>query len=135
MKVWIFLSVITVTTALFSFVQGIDKSTMERGKAVYESSCAPCHLEDGEGISEMNPPLKKTKWVLGDKKILIGILLKGMEQPITINGQVYGNPMPSQAHLSDEEIRDVLTYVRNSFGNKATAVTLAEVKAQRKLIK
>ena len=79
----------------------------------------------------MNPPLVKTKWVLGDKKKLINILLNGMDEGIEINGETFNSVMPAQAMLSDREIADVLTYVRNSFGNKASAVNVAEVKKQR----
>jgi mono/diheme cytochrome c family protein len=118
-----------------SFQKGIDKKTMERGLAAYENNCLACHQVDGSGVPGLNPPLTKTKWVVGDKKTLIDILLKGMDTEIEVNGEVYNNVMPSNAHLSDQEIADVLTYVRNSFGNKASAVTVAEVKAQRKLIK
>lgn len=124
-----------IFTATISFQKGIDKATMERGKEVYETNCGACHQEDGAGVAGLNPPLSKVKWVSGDKKSLVNILLKGMEEKITVNGIVYENMMPAQAHLSDQEISDVLTYVRNSFGNKGTAVTVAEVKAQRKLIK
>lgn len=118
-----------------AFQKGIDKKVMERGKEAYENNCLACHQVDGSGVPGLNPPVVKTKWVLGDKKTLINILLKGMDTAIEVNGEAYNNVMPSNAHLSDQEISDVLTYLRNSFGNKATAVTVAEVKAQRKLIK
>jgi len=88
-------------------------------------------MADGSGVPGLNPPLIKTQWVLGDKKKLINIVLKGFNDPITIDGEDYANPMPAQAYLTDQQIADVLTYVRNSFGNKATPVTAAEVKAQR----
>ncbi|MGZ5247519.1 MAG: c-type cytochrome [Flavitalea sp.] len=123
-----------IFTATVSFQKGIDKATMERGKQVYEGNCAPCHQEDGGGVQGLHPSLSKVKWVTGDKKSLVNILLKGMEGEITVHGEVYNNLMPAQAHLTDQEISDVLTYVRNSFGNKGTAVSIAEVKAQRKLI-
>ena len=79
----------------------------------------------------MNPPLIKTKWVLGDKKQLITVLLKGMNDPIEIEDEEYHNPMPPHSQLSDQQIADVLTYVRNSFGNKASMVTPNEVKGVR----
>jgi mono/diheme cytochrome c family protein len=79
----------------------------------------------------MNPPLKKTKWVLGDKKTLVGIVLNGLDKEIEVNDETYSNTMPSFAMLSDKEIADVLTFVRNSFGNKASQVTEADVKKLR----
>jgi mono/diheme cytochrome c family protein len=85
----------------------------------------------------MNPPLSKTKWVLGDKKALIKIVLKGLTGgEIEIDGDKFHNPMPPQeSTLSDQEIADVLTYIRNSFGNKASLVAVGEVKAMRTKLK
>ena len=107
------------------------KASMERGKKVYENNCLACHQADGSGVPGMNPTLKKTKWVLGDKKTLINIILKGMDEEIVVNDEIYSNVMPASAHLSDREIADVLTYTRNSFGNKASQITEADVKKVR----
>jgi mono/diheme cytochrome c family protein len=112
---------------------GGQKAAMQRGKKVYETYCLACHQPDGTGVPNLNPPLVKTKWVLGDKKQLAKIILKGLKGgEIEIEGDQFHNPMPPQESvLSDKEIADVLTYVRNSFGNKASLVTAAEVKAVR----
>jgi mono/diheme cytochrome c family protein len=80
----------------------------------------------------MNPPLKKTKWVLGDKKTLVNVILNGLDEEVEVNGNVYNNTMPAQSTLTDRQIADVLTYVRNNFGNKASAVTETDVKKLRK---
>lgn len=107
------------------------KASMERGKKVYEATCLPCHQANGSGVPNLNPPLKQTKWVLGDKTALIRVLLNGMDEEIEIDGAYFANTMPAQSALKDEEIADVLTYVRNSFGNKAEIITPAEVKKVR----
>jgi mono/diheme cytochrome c family protein len=107
------------------------KSSIDSGKKVYDMYCLSCHMEDGNGVPRMNPPLSKTKWVLGDKKKLIAVILNGMDEEIDINGQSYSNTMAPHDYLKDQEIADVLTYIRNSFGNKASAVTIADVKAAR----
>ena len=114
---------------------GVNKASMENGKKIYNTFCLACHQGDGSGVPGLNPPLIKTKWVLGDKKELITIILKGMEEPITVDGEEYNNVMASHAFLKDQEVADVLTFVRNSFGNKASAVTTAEVKSVRGTIK
>jgi mono/diheme cytochrome c family protein len=107
------------------------KESIERGKKVYDNTCLACHQVNGSGVPGMNPPLKKTKWVLGDKKTLINIVLKGMDEEIVVNDETYSNVMPAFTSLSDKEVADVLTYVRNSFGNKASQVTEADVKKAR----
>ena len=107
------------------------QDSITRGKKVYDTYCLPCHLADGGGVPRMNPPLIKTVYVLGDKKRLVGIVLNGMDEPLEIDGETYSNVMAPHEFLKDQEIADVLTYVRNSFGNKASAVTAEEVKAIR----
>jgi mono/diheme cytochrome c family protein len=111
----------------------VNKASLLRGKKVYETICIACHQADAMGVPRMNPPLIKTPWVLGDKKRLIQIVLKGLPGgTIEIDGDVFNNPMPPQETLlNDQQVADVLTYVRISFGNKASAVTAAEVKSTR----
>jgi len=109
------------------------KASIERGQKVYAGTCLACHQADGLGVQRMNPPLVKTKWVLGDKKALAKLVLNGLKGgEIEIDGDDFHNPMPPQkGQLTDQQIADALTYVRNSFGNKASAVTAADVKAAR----
>jgi mono/diheme cytochrome c family protein len=111
--------------------RSISVVTLNKGREVYTNTCLPCHMADGGGVPRMNPPLTGTTYVLGDKTKLIGIVLNGFSEDVEIDGQRYANTMPPQTQLTDAQVADVLTYVRNSFGNKASAVTLAEVKAVR----
>jgi mono/diheme cytochrome c family protein len=109
---------------------GVWAALLASGKSVYVQNCLSCHQADGGGVDGMNPPLSKTDYVLGDKPRLIGVLVNGLKG-VEINGEEYRSVMPAQTHLSDQQMADVLTYVRNSFGNKASAVAVAEVKAVR----
>lgn len=110
---------------------GVPKAIMDRGKQVYLEQCLACHQADAAGVQGMNPPLIKTKQVLGDKTALVKIVLNGMTGDLEVNGDNYHNVMAPHPDLTDQQISDVLTYVRNSFGNKAKAITPAEVKAIR----
>ncbi len=103
------------------------KSSVLSGKAIYIKNCAVCHQADGGGVQNMTPPLIKTSYVLGPKSKSINVLLKGLSHT-TIDGQPFQNVMPSFSYLSDKQIADVLTYVRNSFGNRAAAVKAIDVK-------
>ena len=107
------------------------QASMTRGKQVYLQVCLACHQADAGGVQAMNPPLIKTTYVLGPKTPLIKIVLNGMTGAVTINGDDYHNVMAPHSDLTDQQNADVLTYVRNSFGNKASAVTVAQVKAVR----
>jgi mono/diheme cytochrome c family protein len=106
-------------------------ASVARGKQVYLAQCLACHQVDAAGVQGMNPPLIKTKFVLGDKPTLVKIVLNGMTGAVDINGDTYHNVMAPHSEMTDQQIADVLTYVRNSFGNKASAVTAAQVKAIR----
>ena len=128
MKKLMFLAPTCITAILFLNVSSIDKATMERGKKVYTQYCISCHQLDGGGVPGLNPPLEKTSYVAGSKTRLIKVILKGLNTHEDIDGETYSNTMPPLNYLKDQQISDVLTYVRNSFGNKATAVTPGDVK-------
>ncbi len=111
-------------------------ASINRGKAVYLSQCLSCHQVDGGGVPHLNAPLDGATAVVGkDKAKIIGIVLKGMTDRVEIDGEFYSNNMAAHRELTDQQIADVLTYVRNSWSNKASAVTVAEVKAVRAKIK
>jgi mono/diheme cytochrome c family protein len=108
-----------------------DKNVMARGQKLYNTYCLACHQSDGGGVPGLNPPLEKTSYVLGSKTKLIRVLLKGMNNHEEIDGETYSNSMAPFNFLTNQQISDVLTYVRNSFGNKATVVTPGDVKYVR----
>jgi len=101
------------------------------GKGVYEKYCLTCHQADGGGVPNMNPPLIKTSYVLGDKTRLIKVVLNGFSENVDIDDESYSNVMPSHDFLKDQEIAAVLTHIRRSFTNKAGPVTVAQVKTVR----
>jgi mono/diheme cytochrome c family protein len=109
--------------------------SIERGKVVYAANCLTCHQVDGGGVPNMNPPLERTKWTLGAPQTIIGMILKGSHGTVNIDDETFSNTMPAQKHLTDQQLADVLTYVRKSFGNNASAVMPSTVKALRERIK
>jgi len=112
----------------------IPKAVMDRGKLVYDAICAACHMPDGNGVPRLNPPLAGSKTLKGPKEKPIGIALNGLSG-VEIDGDRYDNVMASHADLSDQQIADVLTYARNSFGNKASLVSASEVAKVRSKMK
>ena len=111
------------------------QTSKQRGAALYKQYCLTCHQADGSGVPKLNPPLIKTSWVSGEKTKLIKWVLQGSVEKVEIDGENYANNMPAQNYLTDQQIADVLTYVRGSFGNKASAITPTEVKTVRASIK
>ena len=110
---------------------GISEATMESGKKVYHTYCQSCHMEDGAGVPGMNGPLIGSQYIAGDKEKLISIVLHGSAAFANEPERKYQNTMPSLANLTDQEIADVLTFVRNSFNNKGTAIAPEDVKPVR----
>ncbi len=107
---------------------------MADGQEVYNTYCRACHMDDGGGVPGMNPPLSGTDWVNGDTDRLIGVVLQGMDEPIEINGETYQNAMAAHAFLNDQQIADVLTFIRQSFGNDAEAIDAQQVAARREAL-
>jgi nitrite reductase (NO-forming) len=128
-KIIFFISLVIMALVSQSFKQGTN-SSMANGKNVYETYCMSCHQENGEGLTGAFPSLVKTGH-LSDKNKLVKIILQGMRGPITVKGVKYDVEMASIG-LTDKETADVINYIRNSWGNKAPMVTVAEVAAAKK---
>ncbi len=109
----------------------IDPAVMEIGKAAY-LLCGACHGQNGEG-GPIAPPLAGSEWVTGPISNLVRIQLRGLVGPITVAGKEYNMPggMAALSFQTDEQIAGVLTYIRNSFGNKASAVKPEQIAALR----
>ena len=106
------------------------------GATLYNSVCFACHGTDGRGApkpgaegSTIAPPLADSPRVLGDERATIAIVLHGLQGKL--NGIDYGAPMVPMNSYSDAELANVLTYIRNSFGNRAPAIEPAAVAARR----
>lgn len=113
----------------------ISQATIDNGKKVYNIYCLGCHMEDAMGVPRLNPPLIKSELLLNDKAKSIRIVLRGSEELKGNPDREYKNAMAALSTLSDQEIADVLTFTRNSFGNKAPAIMEAEVRKERAKLK
>ena len=125
---------------LMTFIAGckddsIPQTTMDNGKKIYNVYCLGCHMEDAMGVPGLNPPLVKSELLLIDKAKPIRIVLRGSEELKDDPDRDYKNPMAALSNLTDQEIADVLTFTRNSFGNKAARITESDVKNERTKLK
>jgi mono/diheme cytochrome c family protein/glucose/arabinose dehydrogenase len=115
---------------------GADLKAFHRGAAVYgrDGHCGTCHQPDGNGLPDAQfPPLAGSEWVAGSEERLIKLALHGLYGPITVKGKDFPGsvPMTPFKFLSDQELADVLTFVRNAFGNTASVVNADSVKKVR----
>lgn len=126
-------TLITGPVFFFSFIQQTFdlKASMERGKELYVTNCQSCHMEEGQGLEGVYPPLAKSDYFMADKKRSIKQTLYGVTGEITVNGAVYNTEMTGY-DFSDQEASDILNFMRNSWGNKGEPILPADVKAERK---
>ena len=113
-----------------AFVKASDDQ-MKRGAAVYARTCIACHQPTGMGLPPVFPPIANAPIVVGNPELPIKFILQGLMGPITVNGTTYNSMMPPVVGVTDGDIADVLTYVRQSFGNKGNPVSADQVKAVR----
>lgn len=128
------LSILALTAAPLHSAFAQDEAQMTRGKAAY-ATCAACHGMDGKGLPTtppMAPGLIGSKLAAAPAEIPVTIVIKGIQK---MDAKYLGVMAPLGAAMTDEQIADALTYIRNSWGNKAPAITAAEVKATREKFK
>ena len=101
------------------------------GQSLYQTYCVSCHQAEGQGIPGTFPPLAKSDYLMADTTRAIETVLNGRNGPLEVNEQQYNGTMPAMGHLKDEDIADILSYVRSSWGNAGSPVSAAEVAAVR----
>jgi mono/diheme cytochrome c family protein len=129
---------------IFLFVAGASAQTnnklvvasIARGKTVYLQRCMVCHQADGGGVPKLNAPLDGSSAVNSTNLAkLVKYIVKGFNERVEIDGEFYENAMPAAADLTDQQIADVLTFIRSSWSNKAGPVTVTQVKQTRSKLK
>jgi mono/diheme cytochrome c family protein len=111
------------------------KKKFPEGFALYNSTCQTCHGADGNGVKTLAPPVNRSEWVNGDNDKLAAIVLFGLTGPITVNGKFYdaseiSGDMPgigSNPDISDEELAQLLSFIRASWSNGADKVDAADI--------
>lgn len=100
---------------------------IKAGAALYNGTCSVCHQANGAGLADVFPPLASSDYLMADKQRSIEVVLNGLSGPVTVNARQVNSVMPPMSQLTDDDIANILTYVRNSWGNQGAAVTKDEV--------
>jgi mono/diheme cytochrome c family protein len=108
-----------------------DAAVHERGAMVYARTCVACHGPEGKGVPMAFPPLDGSEWIAADPTVAARIVLGGLQGPVEAAGQKVTSLMPPLVDLKDQEIADVLTYVRQSWTNDSPSVTADQIKETR----
>ena len=91
------------------------------GKEIYNDFCVQCHLDNGEGVSGVFPPLAKSDYLLNNIEMSIRGLKYGLSGTIVVNGEEYDGVMQNQG-LDNLEIADVMNFILNNWGNESKEI-------------
>jgi mono/diheme cytochrome c family protein len=106
---------------------------MTRGENIYKRVCLVCHQSDGSGVPMMYPPVIESEYISGETDSLIVLILEGISGPVTVKGEEYNSIMPPQKDVLDnQEVADLINYLRKSFGNTGESVSPEHVARMRK---
>jgi nitrite reductase (NO-forming) len=122
-------SLAPVASAAAATVAGTltQEDQVKAGQALFAGTCSTCHQPDGKGLAGVFPPLAGSDYLGKGNDALIRVVLNGLSGPVTVNGQDYNSVMPPMSQLTDDEVANILTYVKNSWGNGGGKVTMDEV--------
>ena len=128
--------IVTVFILTLGFLSSskTNAQNLVNGKKIYETRCLVCHQSDGGGVPHMNAPLDGSTNVVGNNIArLVKIIKEGYNERVALDGEMYSNAMTPNPDLKPADIADVLSYIRNSWSNKASKITSAQVlQASRK---
>jgi len=111
----------------------LGREVLDAGATLYETYCVACHQRDGKGDGSRFPPVAATRWVSGDPGRLIGVVLNGLQGEVQVEGQTFNGVMPPHAFLTDDQVAQLLTFLRQNFGNYAGGIKpgdVAEIRAR-----
>lgn len=104
------------------------KQYLIQGKRLYIANCSNCHQKDGTGLGKLIPPLKNSDYLKADVNRTICAVKHGIEGTIIVNGIDYNQAMPGNKEFTALEIAEVVTYVYNTWGEKAELIDVKTVK-------
>jgi nitrite reductase (NO-forming) len=104
---------------------------VKAGAVLFAGTCSVCHQANGAGLASVFPPLAKSDYLMADKKRSIEIVVNGLSGPVKVNGTEFNSVMPPMSQLTDDEVANILTYARNTWGNQGDAVSKDEVSKVR----
>jgi mono/diheme cytochrome c family protein len=111
-------------------MQADNPASASDGATVYLENCSSCHQTNGEGVAGAFPPLAGNPVVTGSPVTAIAIVKNGLEGKIVVHGNAYSGIMPAwKKQISDQQIAEVISYIRSAWNNNSGGVSLSQVQA------
>lgn len=104
-----------------------ERQYFSNGQQLYEQICQSCHMDKGQGLAALIPPLKGSDYLMKNVPMAARIIKFGLDGPIAVNGKEFNQPMPANPQLTNLEIAEILTFISNSWGNAHGGIGLEEV--------
>jgi mono/diheme cytochrome c family protein len=114
---------------LFFLFYSCDTETYQSGQRLYKTHCANCHMEHGEGLGALIPPLANSDYLTKNREKLPCVVIHGLKDTITVNGKMYAEQMAGLPGLSDIQVANLLNFITHSWGNNQPEFSYEEVTA------
>jgi len=111
------------------FVFACQSNPYAHGKRLYEAYCGSCHMEDGQGLKSLVPPLAKSDYLTQNQDKLVCIINKGLNGSIVVNGKEYNQPMAGIPKLDPTQLTNIINYINHAWGNDAGYTKIQDVEA------
>lgn len=99
-----------------------------QGHALYDTYCANCHMENGEGLRGLIPPLAGADYLRDNPRGTVRGIRYGMAGPIVVNGKTYDHPMPANQELTEFQIVNIVNYVNQAWGNDYGLISVEQTR-------
>jgi mono/diheme cytochrome c family protein len=109
---------------------GCDYKPRNQGRVLYEKECQSCHMENGQGLGKLIPPVAKSDYVVKHRDDLACLIRNGIAGEMTVNGQVYTGEMAGNSQLTEIEINNLVHYILVDLNDQKEPFQISEVRAQ-----
>lgn len=124
------ISNIILLIMIISFFSCNEKNKYVQGKRIYDAVCANCHMEDGQGLGSMFPPIANSDYLKKNWEELPCIIKKGMHQEIIVNGIKFNEEMPAHKKMKDAELANLINYIQSTWYEHPKTISIKTIKKQ-----
>ena len=96
---------------LFFLRQFLQNPNRSAGAHLYRQHCQNCHMEEGQGLQKLIPPLQSSSYLVDFSTTIPCLIRNGIQGPMVVNGIRYDHPMPANPQLSDEDIYQLMRFM------------------------